>query len=265
MKYLYRQANKTDISAIAAIHALSWKENYRGILSEQYLDHQVDLDRHNVWNKRLSHDDPNQIIILAEVNQEIIGFACAYEHYDSEGNYLDNLHVKKAFQGLGIGRQLMHQISIELTTRKNRAPLYLWVFEDNIKALAIYESWEGLIKETKHLDMPSGGGGGMATKILWKNHEILALSKNVDHSEKYQPISCDLYDHFEIAAMRKTPVIIHLKNGEKIDGIIKTMTTQNSVEYLKTTTGINIRLDHISMMTDHHGYIIVNLSTNTFC
>lgn len=41
----YRVAHPADADAIAGLHAASWRENYRGILSDAFLDGEVEADR----------------------------------------------------------------------------------------------------------------------------------------------------------------------------------------------------------------------------
>jgi transcriptional antiterminator Rof (Rho-off) len=84
-----------------------------------------------------------------------------------------------------------------------------------------------------------------------------------DSVAAYQPIDCTLYDHFEIAAIRKTPVIIDYTdemNLLTISTIIKTLVTENKVEYLMTMDNLSIRLDKILSLKSTDGQIIINIS-----
>ena len=86
-----------------------------------------------------------------------------------------------------------------------------------------------------------------------------------DSVAAYQPIDCKLYDLFEIAAIRKTPIIIDYTdemNLLTISTIIKTLVTENKVEYLVTIDDERIRLDLISSMRKEDGQVIMELSEN---
>ena len=48
----YRIATANDIEAIANLHALSWQNSYRGMLSDDYLDNHVLADRIQVGRKK---------------------------------------------------------------------------------------------------------------------------------------------------------------------------------------------------------------------
>ena len=55
-----REAVYEDCANIAALHAESWQRAYRGILSDDFLDHFVLEDRLAVWSERFSAPKKNQ-------------------------------------------------------------------------------------------------------------------------------------------------------------------------------------------------------------
>ena len=92
----FREAVREDAPAIAKLHADSWRVTYRGSYRDEFLDGPVFQDRLDVWNQRMSSPVTNQFVLLAEDNDGLVGFACAYGG-DSEqwGSLLDNLHVRR--------------------------------------------------------------------------------------------------------------------------------------------------------------------------
>ena len=54
----YRHATAQDASAIATLHAESWRQNYRGAFSDAFLDGDVHTERLTVWTKRLRTPGP---------------------------------------------------------------------------------------------------------------------------------------------------------------------------------------------------------------
>ncbi len=267
MTFSFRIAQPRDYLSIADIHARSWKDNYRGILSDDYLDHQVDQDRRQLWQTRLNDKNPNQLIIVATEREQIVGFACAYAHHDETGHYLDNLHVRSGYQGNKVGRTLMHHIASQINAIDESKPLYLWVFAQNERALKIYQEWGGANEKTEYLNISCSVGGGMAIQIIWTDLSDL-LMENVPTLTKGipQPIACELYDHFEIAAMRRTPVIIKLRQGAPdIHTTIKTLQTRDKIEYLITREGQEIGLHDIQSMQDQNGDLIVDLDQSISC
>jgi hypothetical protein len=46
----YRPANASDATSVAHLHAVSWRRNYRGAYSDDFLDGDVLADRLSIWN-----------------------------------------------------------------------------------------------------------------------------------------------------------------------------------------------------------------------
>ena len=153
-KITYHIATKRDCEAIARLHAQSWKESYRGMLTDEYLDTKVDAERLAVWQKRFDYPSPNQYIKVAKIGDELVGFACTFFDYDSEwGAMLDNLHVFTKWKKNGIGKALVKD-AIEATLKNNpNSKLYLWVLEDNKSAIKFYDKLGGQNVEKKPLEL----------------------------------------------------------------------------------------------------------------
>ena len=75
---ILRDAQFSDHAAIAKLHAENWQQYYRGILSDNYLDNEVDEDRFDTWYKRLESPVQNQQVIVAVINNKIVGFSCVF-------------------------------------------------------------------------------------------------------------------------------------------------------------------------------------------
>jgi len=73
-----RSATAADAPAIAALHAASWRYTYRGTMSDEYLAGDVVSERLAVWTGRLNAPSPRQYVVIAESNDRVVGFACAY-------------------------------------------------------------------------------------------------------------------------------------------------------------------------------------------
>jgi len=139
-----RLANFTDYLAIAKLHAESWRQNYRGIFSDAYLDNKVETERLEFWHKRLTSPMVNQRVCLALQNETIAGFSCLYLDDDPAfGSLLDNLHVSESCQQSGIGRLLICNCAKTVLHEGNIKKMYLWVFETNHKAKRFYDHLGG--------------------------------------------------------------------------------------------------------------------------
>ncbi len=67
--------------------------------------------------------------------------------------------------------------------------------------------------------------------------------------DKYKPIDCGIYDHFEMNAILKKKIYFEYldenQNIQTISSIIKTLKTQNKEEFMILENGLEIRLDKI--------------------
>jgi len=154
----YRIAETKDWKSLAALHALSWQENYRGSMSDDYLDNKVVEDRMSVWEKRYENPAENMVSILAEEENDLLGFSCIYLNDDEKyGSLLDNLHVQPKLKRKGIGKSLMAKSAQLLLDKKTNTPLYLWVITRNANAIKFYKSVGGVQEDLKPWPMPDGG------------------------------------------------------------------------------------------------------------
>ncbi|MEM7113652.1 MAG: GNAT family N-acetyltransferase [Chloroflexota bacterium] len=146
----FRRAEASDAPQIAKLHATSWRNSYRGMLSDRFLDEEVVADRLAVWQKRLHNPPPSQFVLLAERDQMLLGFlglfAAAHPRW---GALLDNLHVRQEAQGQGLGKRLMQETVVWIEANYPDAGLYLWVFASNGQAIRFYEKLGGRLVDEK--------------------------------------------------------------------------------------------------------------------
>ena len=65
-------------------------------------------------------------------------------------------------------------------------------------------------------------------------------------SDKYKPINCDFYDHFEIFSMRQSWLSLKLKDHPSYQAVkIKSLQTQEKSEFALLSDGAKIRLDQV--------------------
>lgn len=139
-KTTFRTATPADTEHIAALHARSWQETYRGIMPDDFLDDDVADERLAVWQERFTETPANCRIIVAEVGEELAGFACVFTNDESVyGALLDNLHVASQFKGRGVGRELIRQAAEWVQHQRPKSRFHLWVYDQNHAARAFYD------------------------------------------------------------------------------------------------------------------------------
>lgn len=138
---ILREANIRDLSNITALHVKSWRENYRGTLSTEYLAEQVLADREKVWTERLTNPALNQYVLIAEADGFIAGFICVFGAiHPKYGSIIDNLHVNSSIKGQGLGTKLLIAAAKWAANHYQDHDLYLEVLASNEKAIGFYES-----------------------------------------------------------------------------------------------------------------------------
>jgi ribosomal protein S18 acetylase RimI-like enzyme len=172
-----REATPDDAPAIARLHAESWRTHYRGAYTDEYLDGPVYEERADTWRSRLDEAAPNQFIVVAERDGELVGFACAYGADDDRwGTLLDNLHVRTDLHRSGIGRRLVAEIARFCRERYAGHGLYLWVLAQNTNAREFYARIGGEDVGGEHRE-PSAGAGRVneVRRIAWSDPGRVAI------------------------------------------------------------------------------------------
>jgi len=167
----YRVANYNDLESLAKLHAESWRNSYRGIFLDDFLDNDVWNERKKTWENRLSYPKHNQHVLIATDNNELYGFICAFGNESKKwGTFIDNLHVSKMAQGKGVGKQLMHLIAKWADQKFEHKGLYLEVLEGNLNARNFYHKI-GATHEETNLWQPPGSNEKVNDLIyIWKNN-----------------------------------------------------------------------------------------------
>lgn len=163
----YRDATRHDIGAIATLHAESWRRNYRGAYADRFLDGDVVTDRLIAWTDRLMRPRPDHHTVVAEHEDEIVGFVhTIFDHDPTWGALLDNLHVTHTLTGRGIGTRLMAATAAAIVDRTPSTGMYLWVLEVNRAARAFYEARGGRPVGREVSEAP-GGGEIVGLRYAW--------------------------------------------------------------------------------------------------
>ncbi len=162
-----------DVAAIANLHAESWRIAYRGMLTDDYLDRQIFSERLALWEQRFGSCAPNQHICVAEIGDQVVGFACTYGDEDARwGSFLDNLHVAPEHKRHGIGKALMRQVAAWSLAAYPACGLYLWVLESNTPAIRFYRKMGG-VRSGKGTWRPPDGGSYTKLRYAWPTLEPL--------------------------------------------------------------------------------------------
>lgn len=137
-----RAAGARDAAAIATLHTRSWREVYRGILPDAYLDHEVVGERLQYWTDALAAPGTG-FVLIARHDGAASGFIAVAR--DGEPGYdavIDSLHVAAAWRGTGLGRRLIRRAAARLLA-EGASSVCLRVFDANTAAISFYRRLGG--------------------------------------------------------------------------------------------------------------------------
>ncbi len=166
--YTIQLAESKDVPEIAALHAESWRAAYRGLVPEAFLGPALDDERLRAWRDRFAQPHPDRRVVFTAVSNDrgLLGFSCVLADADPQhGPLLDNLHVKPAMRGAGIGQRLLRMSREWARTIAPGKPMHLWVIEANTPARAFYSAQGGCEGERRQQDM--AGTQVVAIRVTW--------------------------------------------------------------------------------------------------
>ena len=140
-----RSATIGDAQAIAVFHVKVWRQTYRDLAPA---DAHAVLDEHyrrRQWNEKLSSNDGNPLVLVAEIDGSIVGIGAAGAPSDPVFNgrgEIKFLYVDPRFQRRGIGRQLLARLATHLG-RLRYPGAALSVVDGNDVAIAFYAALHG--------------------------------------------------------------------------------------------------------------------------
>jgi hypothetical protein len=163
-----RPATVADADAIAALHAASWRSAYRGIFKESTLGSALDGERRVHWSGRLAVMVPDDTVLIAGD----LGFIAVWAQGDPGfGAYIDNLHVRPERRSGGLGRRLLGK-AMRRVAGRGETGAYLWVFDDNVRAIDFYRRLGGEIVEGGFDEID--GAQVAHSRIVWRDIARLA-------------------------------------------------------------------------------------------
>ena len=133
---LIRNANSEDSMALGNVYCYAWKEGYKNIIPQPFLD-ALTVENSAPKPDKINCDNN----FVAEDNGNVVGLVNYGQARDKEADNMGELrsiYVLADFWGKGVGRSLFEAAS---TVLKNRGydGFYLWVLKENYRARRFYE------------------------------------------------------------------------------------------------------------------------------
>ncbi len=132
-----RPAREADAATVAELHLASWRDTYRGMLCDSFLDEEAPRLFPTHWSRALAQRPLPGLVMLATVTGDPAGFVALWRR--AEVAYVDHLHVRPGLRGAGIGRTLLRHAAARMQQRGCRCA-ELEVLAGNARAIRFYEA-----------------------------------------------------------------------------------------------------------------------------
>ncbi|MEM8950393.1 MAG: GNAT family N-acetyltransferase [Pseudomonadota bacterium] len=158
---IIRDAKRSEFAALAALQIRSWRDVYRGIMPDSYLDDEIEGDLHARWENL--HPSGDDLILVAD-DSGLCGFITVWCQSDP---YIDNLHVEPGERSKGVGESLMRTAAHRLI-QNDYGRVSLHVAADNLRAAAFYRRLEGSFGVVERKQQEHGGPVD-AIEVVWED------------------------------------------------------------------------------------------------
>ncbi len=169
-----RAGTAEDLEAVVALQLASWRDAYRGLLPDAYLDGALADDLVAKWRgKLIDSPDPRALLLVAESPAGVLsGFFYAAEETPGDASaYLDNLHVRPELRGQGLGEGLM-RAAVPMLQARGYSGMHLLVFAENAAAVRFYQRLGGRIAARAVEDLM--GHAAETYRIVWPDWRAVA-------------------------------------------------------------------------------------------
>ncbi len=131
--------NEADGRSASYIHAMGWKDGFRGILSQKLLDEISLYGRAEMFME--AYGDPSRSIVLLNVDGTDLGagsFGFSRHHKDKTYGEIISFYVLKVAWGSGCAQVLMAYM-VRTLREMGCEHIHLWVLKENPRARRFYE------------------------------------------------------------------------------------------------------------------------------
>lgn len=172
MPTLIFPAGPADAEDLARVHVAAWRESYRGLISDAYLDRMNEAAHARRFFEALTRPSPHDATLAAADRTGIIGYAAggpSRRRIAGEAE-VHTLYVRVAAQRQGLGRALLTGMARVFADQGARS-LMISTLRDNLPARRFYERLGGAAETPRQ----EQGPGGLLYEVAYVWPRIEAL------------------------------------------------------------------------------------------
>ena len=140
-------ASYAELPEVASIHVTSWRETYVGQVPQSYLDSLDIEERLAKWRQEFGRAEYRELL-LARVNGTAAGFisfGLARDDDRRSDAEIYAVYLLRQHWRAGIGYRL-YKAACSILYDKGFRRAYLWVLESDLRTIAAYERWGGVLE-----------------------------------------------------------------------------------------------------------------------
>lgn len=174
MSYVIFPAGPEDAAELARIHVAAWRETYRGLLPDSYLDRMSPAIHARRFHASLMRTAPDEATLAAADRWGLVGYAAGGPSRSGRAGEAEitTLYLLRAAQGRGLGRGLVEGLA-RLFAANGATSLMLSVLRDNLAARSFYEHLGGQAEAPRR----EPGPGGVTYEVSYRWPDIRALTR----------------------------------------------------------------------------------------
>jgi ribosomal protein S18 acetylase RimI-like enzyme len=166
-------AGPTDAEELARVHVTSWRETYRGLLSDAFLARMSEPGFARRFGRDLANPE-GAVTLAAAGRYGLVGYAQggrSRRGVKGEAE-ISTLYLLRLAQGQGLGAQLMAEMARALSAQ-GATSLMISVLRDNIRARGFYEHLGG---EPEAARREPGPGGRLLYEVAYLWPDITSIT-----------------------------------------------------------------------------------------
>ncbi|MDP2011093.1 MAG: GNAT family N-acetyltransferase [Phenylobacterium sp.] len=166
-------AGPEDALALAQVHVTSWRETYRGLLPDSFLDRMSVPVNARRLSRSLVTPAEHEITLAAADRDGVVGYAAGGPSRTRLAGEAEvtTLYVLRRSQGHDLGRRLL-TAAARVFADQGAKSLMISVLRDNIPARGFYEHLGGQVDAPRK----EPGPGGLLYEVSYRWADIRALT-----------------------------------------------------------------------------------------
>ncbi|MDZ5471998.1 GNAT family N-acetyltransferase [Bacillus sp. 31A1R] len=182
---LIERATELDAKGIASVHVQSWRETYRGIINQEFLDSLKEESRYELWKESLKSEQNGYAYVAKNESGEIVGFASfgveRTKKFGIEAE-LYAIYLLDGYKGQKVGSKLFYA-GLQQILKLNLKSLMVWVLNEN-PSKRFYESFQPEMIAEEQIKI----GTGVHKEIAYSWNDLHLLNKRLEESIKREGV-----------------------------------------------------------------------------